>query len=59
MSQIGMYLGVTVYSRSRLIKDKIFHSFTVISHNKNSQSKIIDYFKKYPLLSSKYLDYKD
>nr|YP_010160550.1 hypothetical protein K4Y30_mgp18 [Gymnopilus junonius]QRH17736.1 hypothetical protein [Gymnopilus junonius] len=59
MSKIGLYLGVTVYSRSRLIKDKYFHSFTVISQNKNSNSKITDYFDKFPLLSSKYLDYKD
>lgn len=59
MSKIGMYLGVTVHSRSRLIKDKYFHSFTVISQNKNSNSKITDYFDKFPLLSSKYLDYKD
>jgi hypothetical protein len=59
MSKIGLCLGATVNSRSRLIKDKIFHSFTVIAHNKNSQFKVIDYFNKYPLLSSKYLDYKD
>jgi len=59
MSQIGMYLGVTVHSRSRSVKDKIFHSFTVISQNKISNLKILDYFSKYPLLSSKYLDFKD
>lgn len=59
MSQIGMYLGVTVYSRSRSVKDKNFHSFTVISKNKISNLKILDYFSKYPLLSSKYLDFKD
>ena len=59
MSEIGLFLGVTVYSRSRLIKDKIFNSYTVITHNKTSLSRITDYFNKYPLLSSKYLDYKD
>ena len=59
MSQIGRYLGVTVHSRSRLIKDKYFHSFTIISQNKNSQMKITDYFDSFPLLSSKSLDYKD
>ena len=59
ISKIGLYLGVTVYSRSRLIKDKVYHSFTVISHNKNSNLKVCDYFNKYSLLSSKYLDYKD
>jgi len=59
MSQIGMYLGVTVHSRSRSVKDKIFHRFTVISKNKISNLQILDYFSKYPLLSSKYLDFKD
>lgn len=59
ISKIGLYLGVTVYSRSRIMKDKIYYSFIVISHNKLSNSKVCDYFNKYPLLSSKYLDYKD
>jgi len=59
ISKIGLYLGVTVYSRSRIIKDKIYYSFIVVSHNKLSNSKVCDYFNKYPLLSSKYLDYKD
>lgn len=54
-----MYLGVTVHSKSRSVKDKNFHSFTVISQNKISNLKILDYFSKYPLLSSKYLDFKD
>lgn len=59
MSKIGLYLGVTVYSRSRIVKDKIFYSFTVLSHNKLSNANICLYFNKYPLLSSKFLDYKD
>lgn len=59
ISKIGLYLGVTVYSRSRIINDKIYYSFIVVSYNKLSNSKICDYFNKYPLLSSKYLDYKD
>jgi hypothetical protein len=59
MSKIGLYLGVTVYSRSRIVKDKIFYSFTVMSHNKLSNANICLYFNKYPLLSSKFLDYKD
>ena len=59
LSKIGLYLGVTVYSRSRIVKDKIFYSFTVMSHNKLSNANICLYFNKYPLLSSKFLDYKD
>ena len=59
ISKIGLYLGVTVYSRSRIINDKIFYSFIVVSQNKLSNSKVCDYFNKYSLLSSKFLDYKD
>jgi hypothetical protein len=53
MSKIGLFLGVTVYSRSRIINDKIYYSFIVMSSNKSSNSIICDYFNKYPLLSSK------
>jgi hypothetical protein len=59
MSKIGLYLGVTIYSRSRIVKDKIFYSFTVMSHNKSSNANVCLYFNKYPLMSSKFLDYKD
>jgi LAGLIDADG endonuclease len=59
ISKIGLYLGVTVYSRARIIKDNIYFSFIVVSHNKLSNCKVCDYFNKYPLLSSKFLDYKD
>ena len=59
ISKIGLYLGVTVYSKSRIINDKIYYSFIVVSQNKLSNSKVCDYFNKYSLLSSKFLDYKD
>ena len=59
MSKIGLFLGVTVYSRSRIIKDKIFYSFIIMTHNKISNLKVCEYFYNFPLLSSKYLDYKD
>ena len=59
ISKIGLYLGVTIYSRSRIINDKIYYSFIVVSHNKKSHFIVCDYFNKYPLLSSKFLDYKD
>ena len=58
INTIGNFLGVNVLSRTRISKDKEFYSFTIIAHNKISQIKLIDYFKRYPLLSSKYLDYK-
>jgi len=59
MSKIGLYLGVTVYSRTRIIKDKTFYSFTVMSHNKLSNTNVCLYFNKFPLMSSKFLDFKD
>lgn len=59
MSLLSEYLGVNVFSRNRLIKDRHFYSYIVISHNKNSNLKLIEYFNKYPLISSKYLDYLD
>lgn len=59
MSIIARYLDVNLYSRSREQKDKIFFSYTVISHNIQSHIKVIDYFDRYPLYSSKYLAYKD
>jgi hypothetical protein len=56
---VGMFLGVNILSRTRNKKDKLFYSFIVIAHNKASIEKITDYFSDFPLLSSKYLDYKD
>ncbi len=55
----GAYLKVNLYSRSREQKDKVFYSYMVISHNSESHLKVIDYFTRYPLYSSKYLAYKD
>lgn len=59
LSIIARYLGVNLYSRSREQKDKIFYSYIVISHNIQSHFKVIEYFDRYPLYSSKYLAYKD
>lgn len=61
MSKIAGFLGVSVNSRNRVLNsnNKEFYSFTVVAHNKNSLLKITNYFNKFPLLSSKYLDYKD
>ena len=59
MSILANYLGVNVYSRSRILKNKQYYSFILMTHNKNSLLKTIDYFNKFPLLSSKFLDFKD
>nr|YP_010424018.1 hypothetical protein NQV51_mgp37 [Aspergillus sclerotioniger]USH57616.1 hypothetical protein [Aspergillus sclerotioniger] len=59
MNIIARYLDVNLYSRSREQKDKFFFSYLVMSHNIQSHIKVIDYFDRYPLYSSKYLAYKD
>ena len=59
MSIISEYLGVNVLSRIRTIKDRQFYSYIIMTHNKNSKLKLKKYFDKFPLLSSKYLDYLD
>lgn len=59
LTQISAYLGVNLYTRTRNIKDKVYYSFMVISHNKTSHEQIRKYFDSFPLYSSKYLAYKD
>jgi hypothetical protein len=59
MSKLALFLNVNLISRSRIINEKQFFSFIVIAHNKESLSIIKEYFFNFPLLSSKYLDFKD
>ena len=58
MSKLAEYLSTNVLSRSRTIGEKQFFSFIVMSASKPSLTKITEYFNEYPLLSSKWLDYK-
>ena len=59
LNKIASYLGVNLLSRTREKNDKVFYAFIVISHNIASHEKIINYFNKFPLFSSKYLAFKD
>ena len=59
VSKIGTFLGVNIYSRTRIVEPKEFFSFTVVAHNSSSRNILIDYFEQYPLVSSKHLDYLD
>ena len=59
MSKIAEFFGTNVLSRSRIKGDKHYFSFMVICSNKTSLIKTTKYFNKFPLLSSKYLDFKD
>jgi hypothetical protein len=59
MSKIAMYLETNVLSRTRNQENKVFNSYIVTAQNKISLKKITKYFSNFPLVSSKYLDYKD
>ena len=59
LSKVATYLGVSLLSRTREQKDKVFYSFMVISHSTASHAKVTSYFDRFPLYSSKYLAYKD
>ena len=59
VSQISLLFNVNVLTRTRLFQGKEYTSFIIMAASKNSLNKVIEYFDKYPLLSSKYLDYLD
>lgn len=59
LSRIATFLGVNIYSRSRVVQDKEYFSFIVVSHSKESHTKLMEYLERFPLISSKYLDYMD
>lgn len=59
LSKIAAYLEVNLLSRTRYIGDKVFYAFMVISHSSVSRVKVINYFNKFPLYSSKHLAYLD
>jgi len=56
---LSNFLETSIYCRSRQKEDKIYSSFIVVAFNENSKDIITEYFNKFPLLSSKHLDYKD
>ena len=59
LNKIACYFGVNLLTRTREQKDKVFYAFMVISHSESSHAKVINYFDRFPLYSSKYLAYKD
>ena len=59
LSIIANYLGVNVYNRSRILKKSFTYQYYFVSSSQKSKDLLIEYFKDYPLYSSKYLDYKD
>lgn len=59
MTKISEYLGTNLLSRSRTPKDITYHSFMSIAHSGISHDLVIAYFDRYPLFSSKRLNYLD
>lgn len=61
LNKIASYLGVNLYSAGtrRELNDKVFYAFMVVSHSAANNAKVISYFDRFPLYSSKYLAYKD
>ena len=59
LNKIATFLNVNLLSRTREQKDKVFYAFMVISHSAASHAKVINYFERFSLYSSKYLAYKD
>jgi hypothetical protein len=59
MSKIAMYLDVNLNSRNRRKDNKIYSSFILTAASQKSLDILIIYLTKYPLLSSKYLDFLD
>jgi hypothetical protein len=55
LNKIATFLGVNLLSRTRVQGDKLFYAFMVIAHNAASHEKVISYFDRFPLYSSKYL----
>lgn len=59
MSKISRLLGVNIYSRSKTINDNIYYAYILVVGSIRSKDLLRAYFTKYPLYSSKYLDYLD
>lgn len=59
LNKIATFLNVNLLTRTREKENKTFYAFMVISHSLTSHVKVINYFDRYPLYSSKILAYKD
>lgn len=59
ISDIARLLDTNVYTRSRCVNEKIYYAYFLIASSKRSKTILRKYFSKYPLYSSKFLDYQD
>ena len=58
-SKISLFLATNLYTRTKTLNGKIFHLFFARAHNINSHIKVCQYFTKFPLFSSKHLNFLD
>ena len=58
-NKISLFLTTTLYTRARNLNGKIFYMFFARAHNINSHIKVCQYFTKFPLFSSKHLNFLD
>ena len=59
MTKIAEFLTINLYTRTRTVEDKTYYTFMAIAHNSKSHEIIRKYFYRFPLFSSKYLNYLD
>lgn len=57
MSKIFSFLGVKLSKLTRNTKTHIINSYKISTQNESSRDLIIKYLDKFPLFSSKYLNY--
>lgn len=59
MEKISFFLKCNVKQLNKTKAEKILHTYRVVTSNEKSNLILIEYLNKYPIFSSKYLNYKD
>ena len=59
ISDVARLLDTNVYTRSRQINETVCYSYFFVAASRRSKTILRQYFAKYPLYSSKLLDYED
>lgn len=58
-TELAYLLGVSLYVRKRVVGLNIYYSYLIIAFSKKSHEIVCNYFEKFPLFSSKYLNFLD
>lgn len=56
---MAAFFDVNLYARSRVVEGTTCYSYIVMTASIASNAKVLEYFDKYPLFSSRYLNYVD